>query len=75
LQKDDQTDPHTFVKRLQEDYCCGPTNTTPLLRKTTGVQIPSELAAVVSFRDDGQVSRKITGTFKTGLKFEGQVRC
>ena len=27
-------------------------NSTPLLRTTTGVQNPSELAAVVSFRDD-----------------------
>ena len=28
-------------------------NSTPLLRTTTGTQNPSELAAVVSFRDDG----------------------
>jgi hypothetical protein len=28
-------------------------NSTPLLRTATAVQNPSELAAVVSFRDDG----------------------
>ena len=43
-------------------------NSTPLLRTTTGVQNPSELAAVVSFRDDGIKRRRIeVGWWDTAL--------
>ena len=45
-----------FQYNLYKWSCCNcldkKANSTPLLNPTTGVQNPSELAAVVSFRDD-----------------------
>jgi len=44
-------------------------NSTPLLRTTTGTQNPSELEAVVSFRDDdrkwGRIEVSWWSSFKT----------